>query len=168
MYKLGLYISRWKCVCMFKYCMAGYFCWVVFRIKFEQEKCHFYGWAWQNNIKFTPATEKNWKKFILCKKKKKLFGRILFTPTKFWAIQYSNLIPERSTRLWGHHLHHGIANWEGTQKNCEEKESHVKVPGRGNSKESARRLVEEVDRESTAVEEKDALEKTDARKEGAE
>ena len=70
--------------------------------------------------------------------------------------------------MWGHHLHHGIANWEGTQKNREEKESHVKVPGRGNSKESARRLVEEVDRESTAVEEKEALEKTDARKEGTE
>ena len=69
--------------------------------------------------------------------------------------------------MWGQHLHHSIAHRQGTQKHCEEKKSHVEVSGGRDSKEIAGRLVEEVDGESSAVEEQDTLEETDAWKEGA-
>ena len=35
-----------------------------------------------------------------------------------------------------HHLDHGIANREGTEKDSEEQKSHVEVSGGGDSKES--------------------------------
>ena len=70
--------------------------------------------------------------------------------------------------MGGHHLDHGISHGEGAQKYSEEKESHIEVPGWGDSKESAGWLVEEVDGEGSAVEEKDALEESDAGEEGAE
>ena len=84
-----------------------------------------------------------------------------------FSIKQLNL-PERSACVRGCHLHHGISHGEGTQKHREEKESHVEVSGGGDSKEIAGWLVEEVDRESSAVEEKNTLEEPDAREEGAE